>query len=40
MTYKVLCITDRSDLPETELFIGLKKRGVDINDVQSHRQPL
>ncbi len=31
MTYKVLCITDRSDLPETELFIGLKKAGVDIS---------
>jgi glycosyltransferase involved in cell wall biosynthesis len=31
MTYRVLCITDRSDLPETELFIGLKKTGVDIS---------
>ncbi len=30
MTYRVLCITDRSDRPETELFIGLKKAGVDI----------
>jgi len=30
MNYRVLCITDRSDLPETELFIGLKKSGVDI----------
>ncbi len=31
MNYKVLCITDRSDLPETELFIGLKNSGVDIS---------
>lgn len=31
MKYKVLCITDRSDLPETELFIGLKAAGVDIS---------
>ena len=31
MTYRVLCITDRSDRPETELFIGLKKAGVDIS---------
>lgn len=30
MTYRVLAITDRSDLPETELFIRLKKLGVDI----------
>jgi glycosyltransferase involved in cell wall biosynthesis len=30
MTYRVLCITDKSDLPETELFIGLKADGVDI----------
>jgi glycosyltransferase involved in cell wall biosynthesis len=30
MKYRVLCITDRSDLPETELFIRLKKIGVDI----------
>ncbi len=30
MTYRVLCITDRSDRPETELFIGLKNAGVDI----------
>ena len=30
MTYRVLCITDKSDLPETELFIGLKNAGVDI----------
>lgn len=30
MTYRVLCITDKSDLPETELFIGLKIDGVDI----------
>jgi glycosyltransferase involved in cell wall biosynthesis len=30
MNYRVLCITDRSDLPETELFIGLKNSGVDI----------
>ena len=30
MSYRLLCITDRSDLPETELFIGLKKAGVDI----------
>ncbi len=30
MKYRVLCITDRSDLPETELFIGLKNAGVDI----------
>ncbi len=29
-SYRVLCLTDRSDLPETELFIGLKKAGVDI----------
>lgn len=29
--YQVLCITDRSDLPETELFIGLKNAGVDIS---------
>lgn len=33
MNYKVLCITDRSDLPETELFIGLKNAGVDISVV-------
>ncbi len=31
MNYRVLCITDRSDLPETELFIGLKNAGVDIS---------
>ncbi|MBC2714640.1 MAG: glycosyltransferase family 4 protein [Desulfobacteraceae bacterium] len=31
MNYKVLCITDCSDLPETELFIGLKNAGVDTN---------
>lgn len=31
MNFKVLCITDRSDLPETELFIGLKNAGVDIS---------
>jgi glycosyltransferase involved in cell wall biosynthesis len=31
MTYKALCITDRSDRPETELFIGLKKAGVEIS---------
>jgi glycosyltransferase involved in cell wall biosynthesis len=31
MTYRVLCITDRSDRPETELFIGLKKAGIDIS---------
>ncbi|MFW5908066.1 MAG: glycosyltransferase family 4 protein [Desulfosalsimonas sp.] len=30
MKYKVLCFTDQSDLPETELFIRLKKAGVDI----------
>ena len=30
MTYKVLCVTDRSDLPETELFIGLHNAGLDI----------
>jgi len=30
MNYSLLCITDRSDLPETELFIGLAKSGVDI----------
>jgi len=30
MTYRVLCVTDKSDLPETELFIGLKAAGVDI----------
>ncbi|NOY70301.1 MAG: glycosyltransferase family 4 protein [Deltaproteobacteria bacterium] len=30
MTYSLLCITDRSDLPETELFIGLARSGVDI----------
>lgn len=30
MTYRVLCVTDKSDLPETELFIGLKANGVDI----------
>ena len=33
MSYKVLCVTDRSDLPETELFIGLKNAGVDISVV-------
>jgi len=33
MKYRVLCITDRSDLPETELFIGLKNAGVDIEVV-------
>ena len=31
MRYRVLCITDRSDLPETELFIRLKNCGVDIS---------
>jgi glycosyltransferase involved in cell wall biosynthesis len=31
MTFKALCITDRSDRPETELFIGLKKAGVEIS---------
>jgi len=30
MNYRVLCVTDRSDLPETELFIGLMNSGVDI----------
>jgi glycosyltransferase involved in cell wall biosynthesis len=30
MNYRVLCVTDRSDLPETELFIGLKNSGVDV----------
>lgn len=30
MSYRLLCITDQSDLPETELFIGLKGAGVDI----------
>jgi len=30
MNYKVLCITDQSDLPETELYIGLKNAGVNI----------
>lgn len=30
MSCKVLCVTDQSDRPETELFIGLKKSGVDI----------
>lgn len=30
MNYKILCITDQSDLPETELFIGIKDSGVDI----------
>ncbi|MBS3755072.1 MAG: glycosyltransferase family 4 protein [Desulfobacterales bacterium] len=30
MQYRVLCFTDQSDLPETELFIGLNKAGVDI----------
>ncbi len=30
MNYRVLCITDRSDLPESELFIRLHKAGVDI----------
>lgn len=30
MNYRVLCFTDRSDLPETELFIRLKNAGVDI----------
>ncbi|MFP4452251.1 MAG: glycosyltransferase family 4 protein [Desulfobacterales bacterium] len=29
-SYRVLCLTDQSDLPETELFIRLKKAGVDI----------
>lgn len=28
--YRVLAITDRSDLPETELYVRLKKQGVDI----------
>ncbi len=27
---RLLCLTDRSDLPETELFCGLKHEGVDI----------
>lgn len=30
MKYRVLAITDRSDLPETELFVRLKNRGVDL----------
>lgn len=30
MSYRVLCFTDRSDLPETELFIRLYKAGADI----------
>lgn len=30
MKYRVICFTDRSDLPETELFIRLQKAGVDI----------
>ncbi|MFP3980645.1 MAG: glycosyltransferase [Desulfobacterales bacterium] len=30
MNYRALCFTDRSDLPETELFIRLKRAGVDI----------
>jgi glycosyltransferase involved in cell wall biosynthesis len=30
MSYRVLCFTDCSDLPETELFIRLKNAGVDI----------
>ena len=30
MTYRVLCLTDQSDLPETELFVRLKKAGVDL----------
>lgn len=30
MRYRVLCLTDRSDLPETELFIRLKNAGVDL----------
>ncbi len=30
MRYRVLCLTDCSDLPETELFIRLKNAGVDI----------
>lgn len=30
MNFKVLCFTDCSDLPETELFIRLKRAGVDI----------
>ena len=44
MNYRVLCITDRSDLPETELFIGLKNAGVDIevccNPTGKHYQRL
>jgi glycosyltransferase involved in cell wall biosynthesis len=44
MNYRVLCITDRSDLPETELFIGLKHAGVDIevicNPTGKHYQRL
>jgi len=35
MTYRVLCVTDKSDLPETELFIGLKNAGVDIEVVSN-----
>ncbi|MCF8035698.1 MAG: glycosyltransferase family 4 protein [Desulfobacteraceae bacterium] len=30
MHYRVLCVTDKSDLPETELFIRLRQAGVDI----------
>ena len=30
MGYRVLCVTDKSDLPETELFIRLRQAGVDI----------
>lgn len=30
MNCRVLCVTDRSDLPETELFIRLSRAGVDI----------
>jgi len=44
MNYRLLCITDRSDLPETELFIGLKSAGVDIevccNPTGKHYQRL
>ena len=28
--YRVLCVTNESDLPETELFIRLKKAGIDM----------
>ncbi len=36
---RILCITEHSDRPETETFIGLKKEGVDISIVCPNSAP-